>query len=79
AYALTDGGWQPSAAAAIGLAVADGELVAASSIADCVGLSVTSSTVVCAEDASSSGPVAVAASADALLIWSADTWSTVEP
>jgi hypothetical protein len=78
AYALTEGGWQPSATAALGVAVADGELVAATSIADCVGLSITSSTVVCAEDASSSGPVAVAASDDALLIWSADTWSTAE-
>jgi hypothetical protein len=79
AYALTDGEWQPSATAATGLAVADGALVTATSIADCAGLSITSSTAVCAESASPAGPVAIAVSANALLVWSADTWSTIKP
>jgi hypothetical protein len=79
AYVLADGEWQPSATAAMGLAIADGELVAATSIPECVGLLITASTAVCNEDASPAGPVAVAASDDDLLIWSADTWSTVEP
>jgi hypothetical protein len=77
AYALVDDQWQPAGAGVLALATSDGAIVTAGAAADCTGLLVTTSAAACAPDVSPAGPAAIAASGGSILIWSADTWSSL--
>lgn len=83
AYGLTDGAWSPLAIPdVVALAAASGDVVLASTAPGCGGITVTraagtaTESTSCVADADPSAPLAIAATATEILLWSGDSLLT---
>ncbi|MCC4908076.1 hypothetical protein [Microbacterium sp. cx-59] len=77
AYTLSGQSWQSAASTVMAVEPAGQAFLTAAADASCPGLVITGTVPVCADAASSTGPVAIAESGGDTLIWSADTWVSV--
>lgn len=77
AYTRDGDTWRSVAANVMAVMPVGQAFVTAAAQGGCSGLVITGAAPSCAEAATSTGPVAIAASGTSTLIWSADSWSTV--